>query len=129
MKKLSKYIITIVIGILIAFLVAYSKDIFNQEAKKDIFHILSDSFFVPGVAISGIGLLMFVSNEGAFDGLAFAMMSFFKLFSIKNEKKFKTYNDYKEQKREKKNPVAFILISGLFLIGVSIIMLILYYNC
>ena len=129
MKSISKYLITLTIGVLIAFLVAYAKDVFIQEDKKVIFHILSDSFFIPGVAITGVGLLMFVSNEGAFDGLSFAMLSFFKLFSIKNEKKFKTYNDYKEQKRQKKNPVSFILVSGLFLIGVSIIMLILYYNC
>ena len=88
MKKLEKYIITLAIGLAIAFLIAVSKDIFNQESKKDIFHILSDAFFVPGIIITGVGLLVVVSNEGAFDGVAFAMIKFANLFTGKNDKKY-----------------------------------------
>jgi len=111
-----------------AFLVASWKDIFNQETKQDVFHVLSDAFFVPGVVITGIGALMFVSNEGSFDGLSYALLSFIKMFGYKKDEKLKTYNDYKEDKHKKKNSVAFILISGLILIAMSVIMLIIYYN-
>ena len=51
MRKLKKYLITLGIGLLLAFGVAYSKDIFAQTELANIFHILTDSFFVSAVLI------------------------------------------------------------------------------
>ncbi len=128
MKKIYKYIITILIGILFAFIMAFMKNIFQENDLKSIFHILSDCFFVPGVIISSIGGLIFVSNEGVFDGLVFAVSSFFKMFGDRKEMKKKTYRQYKEEREKKKTPMVYILISGLVLIGISFVMLVIYNN-
>lgn len=128
MDKLKKYLITILIGLVFAFLIAYTRGVFEQETKKDVFHVLCDSLFIPGVLLAGFGGLIFVSNEGAFDGLTFALSSFFKMFSAKGHERPKSYKDYKDEKGKKKTPMAYILLSGLFLLVLSIIMFIVYSN-
>ena len=92
MSKLKKYLITLGIGFVIAFLVANYKDVFAQTELSKIFHILTDSFCVPGVLITGIGALIFVANEGAFDGVTYAVTSFLDIF--RKEKKNKTLINY-----------------------------------
>lgn len=126
MKKIIKYIITIGIGLVIALIIANSKNIFSETNNKNIYHILSDSFFVPAIIITGFGLLIYVSNEGIFDGLTFAIMSFIQMFKKKLEKKYDSFYEYKERKKANKMPVKFVLISGLILMAIAIIMYILY---
>lgn len=126
MNKLKKYLITTGIGLLLALYVAYTKGIFKQTELAVIFHILTDSFFVPAVLITGMGALVFVSNEGAFDGLTFAMKSFFDVFRKNKKNSFKTYYDYKESKGDRDRSFGFMLLVGLGFMAVSGIMLLLY---
>ena len=88
MKKIIKYVVVILFGLVIGFLVANSKDVFEAETKKEVFHILSDSFFVPGIVITGIGLLIYASDEGVFDGIVYGVQSFINMFRSKYEKKY-----------------------------------------
>lgn len=126
MKKLIKYIITIIIGLLIALLIANSKNVFSETNIKNVYHILSDSFFVPAVIITGFGLLIYVSNEGIFDGLTFAIMSFINIFKKRPEKKYDSFYEYKERKKANKMQVKFVLISGLIIMAIAVVMYILY---
>ena len=73
-----------------------AEDIF--EYAKDLYQVLSDSFFVPAVVITGFGLLIFASNEGAFDGISYGVKAFLGMFKSKQEKKYKSLYEYKEQK-------------------------------
>ena len=98
MKKIIKYIIVIGIGLVIAFLIALSKDVFNVTDKKTIYHILSDSFMVPGVITAGMGLLIYVSDQGVFDGIVYGIMAFMNMFSPRNERKYNSLYEYKEKK-------------------------------
>ena len=91
MSKLKKYLITIGIGLLIAGFVAYSKDLFSQTELSKILHILTDSFFVPAVLTMGMGALLFVSREGAFDGLTFAVTSFVDVFRKQKKNKYRSF--------------------------------------
>ena len=111
-----------------AFLVANSKDVFNQTDLKTIYHILSDSFTVPGVVITGFGLLIFASNEGVFDGITYGVMSFINMFKTRNAKKYSSLYDYKQKKHAVKTKTGFILISGLIILSFAIVFLILYMN-
>lgn len=129
MSKLKKYLITIGIGLLGAFCVAYSQGVFDQTEPIVIYHILTNSFFVPAVLIMGMGGLVFVSNEGAFDGLTFAMTSFFDVFRKEKKNKYRTYYDYKESKGNRDHSFGFLLLSGLGFLALSCIMLLLYSNC
>lgn len=128
MSKLKKYLITLGIGLLLAFGVAYSKDIFAQTELAKIFHILTDSFFVSAVLIMGMGGLTFVSNEGAFDGLTYALSSFADIFRKEKKNKFNTYYDYKQSKGNRDRSFGFLLICGLVFMAITGIMLWLYYK-
>ena len=77
--------------------------------------------------MSGLGLLVFVSSEGVFDGVIYVMLSFINLFVPKQSRKYTSFYDYKESKKKSKNSrVGFILVSGLILIVIAVIMYLLY---
>lgn len=129
MKKLKRYLITIGIGLLISFYVAYTQGIFGQNEAKTIYHILTNSFFVSAVLVMGMGGLIFVSDEGAFDGLTYAMKSFFDIFRRNKKNKYQTFYDYKVAKGDRNHKFGFMIISGLGFLVLSLIMLLLYSNC
>lgn len=126
MKTIKKYLITLLVGLIGVGLILYVKDIFAQTEAVKIFHILCDAFFVMGVVITGFGLLVFTSNEGVFDGLVFAVGSFFNMFRRPEARKYATYFDYKASREDKKFSFAFLVIVGVFFIAVSLIMYLLY---
>lgn len=110
------------------FLIALSRGVFEQTNAKDLYQVLSDSFFVPAVVITGFGLLIFASNEGVFDGISYGVKAFLGMFKSKQEKKYKSLYEYKEQKHAVKTETKFILISGLIILAISIVFYILYAN-
>ena len=126
MSKLKKYLITFGIGFGIAFLIAYSKDVFAQTDLSKIFHILTDSFCVSAVLITGFGLLIFVSNEGVFDGITYAVTSFINIFRKEKKNKYRTYYDYKESKSNRDMSFGFLLICGLVFMAIMGAMYLLY---
>jgi len=128
MRASIKYLITMAAGFAIAGFVAWSKNILDQTALKAIFHILTDSFFVSAVLLLGSGSLIFTTNEGAFDAIAFGLKSFWGMFSKKHKRSHETYYDYRMAHQEKKIPFGFLLICGLFFLAVSMVMLCLYYR-
>ena len=107
--------------------ILWLKDFFGQTEPKLIFHILCDGFFVVGVVLVCIGLLIFSSNEGTFAGLTYSVKSFIDLFRKTGMKKYDSYYDYKAARTEKKIPFGFLLICGLLFIAVSLVMLYFYY--
>ena len=122
-----KYLIAFLVGIGLFMMVVIIKDLFHQTEPKDIYHILSDAFFVPGVLLIGFGLILFASNEGTFDMLSYGLLSFFNLFRRDMTKmKYHDYHDYKESKREKRQSFGHLIIIGLIFIALSILMLMLY---
>lgn len=125
-KKVLKYILTLGIGLVSAGVIAYSRGLFSQTELVGIFHILTDSFFAPGFLITGLGALVFVSNEGGFDALAYGMTSFFDIFRKEKKNKFRTFYDYKEARAEKNMPCGFILICGSVILALSMVFYILY---
>jgi hypothetical protein len=126
MKTLKKYLITLGVGLLIAFAIANSRDVFAQTELSKIFHILTDSFFVPAVLIMGFGGLVFVSNEGAFDGLTYAVTSFVDIFRKEKKNQYHTYYDYKQSKGNRDHSFGFLLICGLVFMAITGIMYWLY---
>ena len=126
MKTVNKYLITFAVGFLMAGLVMVYKDLFSQTELVKIFHILSDSFAIPAVLITGFGGLIFVSNEGVFDGLSYAVTSFIDMFRKEKRNQFRTFYDYKESKSERNMSFGYLLICGLIFIVIDAVMFILY---
>ena len=126
MRALVKYIITLVVGLGFAAWIAFSRDILEQTQLVNIYHILCDSFFVVGFLITAIGLLIFVSNEGAFDPIVYGMRSFINIFKKREKRKMETYYDFRTARSAHKFSFLFLVICGVVLLAVSGVMYALY---
>lgn len=122
MRSFWKYVITLLVGFGCVTSIALSKDLFSQTAPVQVYHILCDAFFVVGLVMFNMGLLIFTSNEGAFDMMVYGVRSFVDLFRKTNTKKFPTFYDYSVSRREKKLKFGFLLICGAFFLVVSLVM-------
>lgn len=123
MRGFKKYLITLLAGFALVALILISKDIFNQTGTAAVLHILTDAFFVVGVLMTGAGLLVFSANEGSFDMLAYGISSFLDFFRKTSRKKYDTFFEYRESRVDKKVRFGFLLICGLFFLGVSLVLL------
>lgn len=129
LKKAVPYFVSAVVGMVVFTIIVCTKKIWNYDDGKQVLRILSDAFFVPGVILAGVGLLIFASNGGAFDMLSYAFIRFCDLFrrDVRN-KKYKDFYEYREAKKDKKRGMAFMLIVGVIFIALAGIMLIAYYQ-
>ncbi len=123
MKKLRKYLITIIVGLAAVGLIAWAKDVFAQTEPARIFHILCDAFFAVGTVMCCAGLLILSSNEGTFDIIVYGVSSFIDLFRQTSRKKYDTFFDYRESRSDKKISFGFLLICGLVFLAISIALL------
>ncbi len=123
---MKKFSITFAIGLVMAALVAWSKELPGQTDPVRIYHILCDSFCVSGVLLAGIGALIFVSNEGAFDGLTYGLRSFAQLFRKREKRVHETYFDYTARRAKTKFSFSYILLSGLLHLAICLVMYALY---
>ena len=129
MRALKKYLITLLVGMVGVIAILASKDIFAQTVQKDVYHILCDAFFVVGVLIECVGLLIFSSNEGTFDIIVYGVSSFVDMFKKQPNRKYETFYDYRVARQDKKIKFAYLLIVGLVFLAVSGVMLYLYHQC
>lgn len=102
-----------------------------ESAPKIVFHILADSFSISGLMGLLFYLMSYVSSQGAFDMLSYAVKSLFLVTFRKNykEENFpKTYYDYKVLKdhEERKAFVGFLIPSVIFFV-IGMVFLIIYY--
>ena len=127
--KIIRYSIASFICLVIAFIILLSKGIFSQTETKDVMHILVDAFFVPGIIMLSFGILVFSTNEGTFDMLAYGVRRIFVLLKRNpQDAKYKTFYDYREAQRENKHQFGYLIIVGLFFTALSLLFLIFYYN-
>ena len=123
MKAVKRYLIALAAGFGLSAYILWQKNIFAQTEMAMIFHILSDAFFVPGVLLVCFGLLIFTTNEGTFDGMAYAVKSFVNMFRKPSLRKYGTYYDYKASRKDRDIQFGYLVFCGLFFIAVSLIML------
>ena len=114
------------VGLAAVLLIIIGKDIFNQTSAKEVYQILCDSFFAVGVVMAGMGLLVFTSNEGVFDGLIYGVTLFLGMFKKDLTRKYATLYDYKESRASKQLSYGFLLICGVIVLAISAIMYLLY---
>lgn len=96
------------------------------------YRVICDSFTIPGIMCLLSGLMMFVSNEGAFDGLGYALSVAAKAFVPGARKKTETYHDYLERKKElRENKVTgygFLFVVGAVFLGIAMVFYYLFYT-
>ena len=117
-------------GIALAYAIylVISQNAFSQELSR-LLRILSDGFFLPGALMILIGLLMVVSNHGAFDALAYTGKSVKRLFIPERPgEKRVNYREYVEQRREKKTTgFGFLFIVGGVFAVIGLIFMLVFY--
>lgn len=121
MKKIRKYLITLIAGLAAVAAIAWAKDVLAQTEPAQVYHILCDCFFAVGTVLCCAGLLIFSSNEGTFDMMVYGISSFIDLFRAKSKKKYETFYDYRNSRADVKIPFGFLLICGLLFIAVSLV--------
>ncbi len=126
MKRIMRYLITLLVGAALICLILVSNDLSSQTEPVRIYHILCDAFFSVGVVMTGVGLLIFTCNEGVFDGIVYGVSSFFNMFRRNYDRKYNTYFDYKESRADKKLSFGYIVLCGLLYLVTGIIMYFIY---
>lgn len=129
MKKALKYIIPSAIGLVAAIVIAFTRNVTKQETLNQVFAILSDAFFAPGVCITGIGLIVWAGSGGVFDMLAYGIITLFDTFRKNiSGRKYKSFYEYRQAKKSENRKLGFLLAVGLAFIAVSAIFTILYFS-
>lgn len=126
MKKALSYIIPAVLCAAIAIIILAARGAFGKTGMQ-LMMDLCDAFFVPGALMTGFGLLVFATNGGSFDMLAFGIRKLFDLFKRDLTKvKYRTFYDYRQAQKEKKRSFWSYLIVGLVFIAVAVVFLLVY---
>ena len=128
LKTLLYYGICIVIATGLVFGVLAIRDYFSQTDVLQKFRVLSDAFAISGFLFLAVSALVFLSNEGAFDGIGYALKCALKVFiPIIGAKKPENYAEYRERKHSKGkiSSHACIFVTGLvyFVIGMVFMLL------
>lgn len=105
------YVVTFIIGAVMALGILLMDRAFSADLSTlDRIRFLSDAFFVPGVLIFCVGMMIFVSSKGSLDGLTYSLQFFKREVFLRQ--KMETFADYKARKAEKKTPYRFLLLTG-----------------
>ena len=114
------------------FVVFLIQGLFDGEPKnkREIWYILHNGFCTPGLLMMLFSGLMFVSDQGGFVGISYALNRAMRVFFPVVGKDHETYSEYRERKLGKKRSGGklALLLTGLFFFGVSMILLIVWYN-
>ena len=123
-----EYVITTAIGLAVAAWTCISRSIFTAETVEDVFTILSDAFFVPGILFLCIGLILVAVNEGIFNAISYGMKILGRsLFAKKDEKIIEEeFHAYHARVSKKKIKVKHFLLVGAIYVVISVIFVIVY---
>lgn len=127
MKKLMRYLVTALIGAAVAVLVFELQ--MSQLAPAEVENIemraACDGCFVAACLILGLGLLVFVANDGFFTIFSYGIRCLFSVFHLSDSKitDRPSFADYKAARVQKGSPVAYLLIVGLFFLALAFLFL------
>ena len=125
-----EYLITFLACALLAFVIVAIRGIFTVGDNKAIIQYLVDAFFAVGVICLGFGLLVAVTNWGAFEIIVYGFMRFISLFKKDpTDVKYPTFYDYHVARAEKeKMSFLYFILVGSFYVIVSLILLYVWYQ-
>lgn len=126
--KLIQYGVSFAIGIVITVTFLVQKDVLSLQGKE-LLRILGDAFTIPGLLLVFSGLLVWLSNEGSLDGITYVVSYAFNRLIPNAAHKGETYGEFLERKHGKKPAgFAFLLVTGLVFLAVSVVFLVLYHQ-
>ncbi len=94
---------------------------------KLILRMACDGLTVSGILLLCVGGLIWATNEGALDGIGYALKSTAYMFVPGGGRKHERYSEYVEKRKEKRvKGYGFLLISGGITLGLAVILLIIH---
>ena len=66
------------------------------------YRILADGFTIPGLLVTGFGVMMIISDTGTLDGVVFGMQQAFRMltFQFLSKNKPQNYGEFKDRREE-----------------------------
>lgn len=109
-------------------LYCFSRD-FSQQSLAEKYRILCDAFTIPGLLSLGIGVLLWASNDGIFNGLSYCLNVAWRALIPGGRAKTERYYDYVTRKGEKKlTGYGFLFVGGGVCMAVAAVFLALFYR-
>lgn len=96
----------------------------------DKYRMLCDAFTIPGLMLILVGAMIWVSSQGALDGLVFCVrFAVFSLIPGKRVERDEKYADYVERRRGKRaKGYSFLFYSGLATMVIAGVFMALFYS-
>ena len=127
-SRIIRYLICLAVGAGIILLVFAIKGFYMETAKENM-QLLHDAFFSAGALMMLFAGLLYVSGEGAFLGIGYALGRAVRALIPFSNKPHETYAQYRERKTgERKKSDHALLLTGLFFFVVSLIFLAIWYK-
>ena len=125
------WVICTTIGTLLCVLLLIGRGGLEAETPEVFWHLLCDALFVPGVLLTGMGLLVIVAGEGAFDALHYGIQKLFGILRSREKRKMmpQSYFDFVRTKHaDQGGPPWALLLTGIVFLLAAGLALILYYQ-
>ena len=124
--KIMCYVTSIVINAYLVFSYVRSHEIGTLPQIYQ-YHVLCDAFFLPGLILIFLGLLMVMNNLGALDTMAYGFSYVLHMLAPGAFDKMDSYLDYIEKRRANRSGgYGFLLVVGSVMVAVSVVFLVLY---
>lgn len=129
-REYKEYAITAAIAFAVGVLIALSRGIFQEDELDMIITIISDAFFIPGVLLICVGLIVYASNEGLFLSIAYGFKAIGRTITAKKDEKLmeEKYHEYYARQMEKKTKCKHFLIVGLVFVVISLLFVVIYFS-
>ena len=128
-REYKEYAITTAIALAVGVLIALSRGIFREDELDMIITIVSDAFFIPGVLLICVGLIVYASNEGLFLSISYGFKAIGRTITAKKDEKLmeEKYHEYYARQMEKKTKCKHFIIVGLAFVVVSLVFVGVYF--
>lgn len=125
MKRHAGTIAAALCGLVLFVFSIFWQDLSGASGAREWVRVLSNAALVPGVLLTGVGLLVRIADENFFDGIRYATGSLISHLQGK-PKRHASYYDYLHRTK-KKSPALSILLPGLIYLGAAAALTALYY--
>ena len=129
-QTIIKYAICVGISAVITLAVLFIKGFFILTDIAQKYRYLSDAFVIPGVLFMAFAGLVFVSDEGTFDGVGFAFKKALRVILPFIGLSDESYADYRERKHKKGKTKGYscMFFTGLVFFLVGVVFMLLFNN-
>lgn len=126
MRPVIRRLIYVGAALIVGIASAFAKGITDAGDAIEVFAILTDAMFVPGVIFTGVGILSVLARQGAYDALGYSVRTLFEKFRNFG-RETPTFYDYKQEKANNgKKPLYDMLWTGVACLGFAAVCLVIY---